>query len=242
VKLWTSSGIISAIEEPQQNCLLNIIHLFVLDFNSHKWPGFQHVTSPVKIFRQIADMDIEIGKRPLQSAPWPPSSCLDYGVFEGVPSRSGDSFRHITRPIKIKIAARNIWGNLMKRRSKFLISSSVCLVVILGFGASHCFGEYFKDMRKDAEQGNAQAQFALGRSYYLGEGFPQNLAEAVKWFQKAAEQGDPVAQYHLAWMYAKGEGVPKNLAEAVKWDRKAAEQGDEDAQSVTSGKAGGLKL
>ena len=38
-----------------------------------------------------------------------------------------------------------------------------------------------------AEQGNAQAQFLLGRMYATGEGWPQDNQEAVKWWRLAAE-------------------------------------------------------
>jgi len=81
-----------------------------------------------------------------------------------------------------------------------------------------------------AEQGDAAAQNNLGDMYYIGEGVPENDAEAVKWFRKAAEQGLAEAQVNLGIMYANGEGVPGNDAEVVKWYRKAAEQGHAKAQ------------
>ena len=97
------------------------------------------------------------------------------------------------------------------------------------------------ETRKAAEQGDAEAQFNLGRMYKNGdegvpnegvpnEGVPKNDVEAVKWFRKAAEQGDTKGQYLLGWMYANGEGVPKNDEEAVSWYRKAADQRDASAQ------------
>jgi len=60
----------------------------------------------------------------------------------------------------------------------------------------------------------------------MGEGVPENGAEAVKWYRKAAEQGNAPSQLQLGHMYLEGWGVPKNGAEAEKWFRKAAEQGD----------------
>ena len=45
-----------------------------------------------------------------------------------------------------------------------------------------------------AEQGNADAQQALGLIYAKGDGVTQDNAEAVKWFRKAAEQGNGSAQ------------------------------------------------
>lgn len=74
-----------------------------------------------------------------------------------------------------------------------------------------------------AEQGDAQAQFQLGRKYSNGEGVPQNDEEAVKWYRKAAEQESAAAQNNLGVAYERGQGVRQDDEEAVKWYRKAAE-------------------
>ena len=50
------------------------------------------------------------------------------------------------------------------------------------------------DIRKAAEQGNADAQFNLGLMYFEGEEVSQDDAEAVEWWRKAAEQGLAAAQ------------------------------------------------
>ena len=88
------------------------------------------------------------------------------------------------------------------------------------------------ELRRDAEQGDATAQFNLGGMYALGEGVPKNAAEAVKWLRLAAEQGNAQAQYNLGWMYALGEGVPKNDVDAYFWCNLAAAQGDENAKEI----------
>jgi len=71
-------------------------------------------------------------------------------------------------------------------------------------------------LRLAAEQGDADAQLALGVLYVYGEGVPQDDAEAVKWYRLAAEQGNGPAQYNLGVMYYDGEGVPQDYAEAIK--------------------------
>ena len=85
---------------------------------------------------------------------------------------------------------------------------------------------------KEAEAGQAWAQYEVGVSYAKGKGVSKDMAEAVKWFRKAAEQGDEAAQCKLGLCYANGEGVSKDFAEAVKWYRKAAEQGYAMAQCL----------
>ena len=87
------------------------------------------------------------------------------------------------------------------------------------------------ELRTRAEQGDAEAQFKLGRMYGKGEGVPQDGVQAVAWFRKAAEQGHAKAQNGLGAMYDLGQGVPQDWVQAVVWYRKAAEQGEAMAQS-----------
>ena len=83
-----------------------------------------------------------------------------------------------------------------------------------------------------ATQGDAEAQFSIGRMYATGEGVlkGKDEAQAVRWYRRAADQDYAAAQYHLGVMYAAGRGVLKDEAEAVKWYRLAAEQGHALAQ------------
>jgi len=81
-----------------------------------------------------------------------------------------------------------------------------------------------------ADQGNAEAQYALGFMYDRGQGVPQNHAEAAKWWRLAADQGNTFAQYNLGALYDDGKGVPQNKAEALKWYHLAAERGNDRAQ------------
>lgn len=52
---------------------------------------------------------------------------------------------------------------------------------------------------KAAEQGNPEAQVALGYYYEFGIGLAQDSNKAIFWYTKAAEQGDKYAQYRLKW-------------------------------------------
>jgi uncharacterized protein len=79
--------------------------------------------------------------------------------------------------------------------------------------------EEIEQLKKDAEQGDALAQYNLGRMYETGEGVPKDYKEAAKWCCKSAEQGNADAQYTLGWMFENGEGVPEDRKESVKWYR-----------------------
>ena len=89
-----------------------------------------------------------------------------------------------------------------------------------------------EQIRKAAEQGDAEAQTILGACYLNGAGVPENKTEAIKWLRMAAEQGNALAQGALGVCYFRGDGVPENKTEAIKWFRMAAEQGNEEAAAL----------
>ena len=92
-------------------------------------------------------------------------------------------------------------------------------------------GQSFEQIKTKAEDGDARAQFNLGRMYAEGRGVTKDEEEAFKWVRRAAEQGHTAAQNRLGIMYTQGRGVAKDEVEAVKWIRKAAEQGGPGAQT-----------
>jgi uncharacterized protein len=77
---------------------------------------------------------------------------------------------------------------------------------------------------------NAYCEEFIGGYYDLGQGVPQDYAEAMKWYRKAAAQGEAGAQYSIGMMYDYGNGVPVDYAEAGRWYLKAADQGYSRAQ------------
>lgn len=84
----------------------------------------------------------------------------------------------------------------------------------------------YSDNIRKAEQGDAEAQFEVGKAYSLGEGVEKNLAQAVVWYKKSAGKGNGKAQNNLGVAYEFGEGVEKDLSEAMKWLKKSAEGGN----------------
>ena len=121
---------------------------------------------------------------------------------------------------------------------KTLLNTTLLFLLVIGFSGVVSGQDTlvdFEETKRLAERGFAASQTLLGVMYYLGEGVPENKAEAARWYRLAAEQGDVNAQYELGTMYLNGEGVPENDAEAVKGYRLAAEQGDASAQSNLRG-------
>ena len=71
---------------------------------------------------------------------------------------------------------------------------TICFRCILTIGAmmlliAPASAQNILELVSQAEQGDAQAQYHLGRYYYSGQGVTQSYDRAVAWWQKAAMQG-----------------------------------------------------
>ena len=85
----------------------------------------------------------------------------------------------------------------------------------------------FKELTPLVEKGNADAQFILGKMYWMGQGVLKDPDQAMKLFKASAMQGNADAQFFLGSIYL----LPHtDIAEGVKWLRLSAEQGNQDAQ------------
>lgn len=92
-----------------------------------------------------------------------------------------------------------------------------------------------EDLKRKAEDGDAQVQHELGLRHYHGNaGAPRNYKEAETYFRMAANSGDARAQYWLARMYDERKVSDKNEGycrqKAYAWYRQAAEKGNACAQ------------
>lgn len=117
--------------------------------------------------------------------------------------------------------------------------------------------EKLAQLLKEAEAGNAAAQYILGMAYKTGQVFSLEMNEldqplaqyaakfgipdkeslglvdaskSLAWYQEAAAQGHGDALFMLGMISANCDGVPRDAGKAVEWFRKAAEQGHSDAQ------------
>ncbi|MGB7745817.1 MAG: tetratricopeptide repeat protein, partial [Verrucomicrobiia bacterium] len=78
-----------------------------------------------------------------------------------------------------------------------------------------------------AQEGHAEAQYNLGRSYQNGFGVKPNNTEAAYWYRRAAKQGHSEAQNSLGMLL---EADQRDYASAAQWFAMAARQGNADAQ------------
>lgn len=93
------------------------------------------------------------------------------------------------------------------------------------------YRDAFVLLRPQAERGQAQAQYLVGRMFEDGYGTDRDQVAAAKWYRLSAEQGNALAQHALAVFYAVGWGVPPDLGESLTWLRRSAMQGYYYAQS-----------
>ncbi|RFA31503.1 hypothetical protein CAI21_02180 [Alkalilimnicola ehrlichii] len=63
-------------------------------------------------------------------------------------------------------------------------------------------------MRAEAQEGNPDAQYALGYMYFNGQGVEPDLDEAMEWIRRAAEQGHRPALEALTQLAAIGARKP----------------------------------
>lgn len=84
----------------------------------------------------------------------------------------------------------------------------------------------FGELQREANAGDRNAQFELGKLYGNGNGVPVDQEESAKWYLKAASNGHPEACGRLGYRYAEGIGVKKDLSKAIHWTKRGADEGD----------------
>jgi TPR repeat protein len=88
-----------------------------------------------------------------------------------------------------------------------------------------------KEVRKAADQGDAIAEYYMGKVYETAEGVGQDYVQAETWFARSAAQGFAPGERALGQLYYMGRGVAANYVVAAEWFTKAAEQDDVDAEA-----------
>ena len=81
-----------------------------------------------------------------------------------------------------------------------------------------------------ANKGLADAQYQLGKMYYLGESGSKDYSSASMWFKRAARQRHAKAEYGLATCYMNGDGLPVNYDQALMYMKASALRGYVPAQ------------
>jgi TPR repeat protein len=77
------------------------------------------------------------------------------------------------------------------------------------------FGEAVRVLGPLAQQGNPEAQYAIGTMYANGDGLPQDVARAERLFRAAAAQGHEKAREQIEFLRAMRPSAPVQTASAV---------------------------
>ena len=107
-------------------------------------------------------------------------------------------------------------------------------LVLLMFGATvssapETAAAAFDRWLAQAELGDAEAQFQVGKAYEHGRGRKRHYVLASSFYTKAADQGHPEASYRLARLYRDGLGVSQRPDRAMQWFTKADRAGHLEA-------------
>lgn len=114
---------------------------------------------------------------------------------------------------------------------KKLAMAMLCLQMTTGVMANDITPEqHFVQVKKKAEQGDAEAQLDLAFLYSFGRGVKKNDVEARKWLEKSVAQNEPYAVFSKGLMYRDGLlGVKQDYAQAKIWFEKAIQLNDTSA-------------
>lgn len=74
----------------------------------------------------------------------------------------------------------------------------------------------------EAEAGNYEAMYEIGRMYLWGTGVTQDSEIALKWLLRSAEAGNPEAIEYLGWVYQTGTYIEKDIEKATEWYKRTA--------------------
>lgn len=80
-------------------------------------------------------------------------------------------------------------------------------------------------LRKQAQAGDPDAQYAIGCRYFEGEGVRKDYVEALRWYRLAAARNHNSGLCDVGYCYRNGLGVEQDFAKAVPFYRQAADQG-----------------
>ncbi len=95
---------------------------------------------------------------------------------------------------------------------KSVLSLVLCLIAsnTFAFQGDWVLTERFNKQLLLAEQGDAIAQYDVGRMYQRGRGISQDINEALRWLRRSAQQGNVSAQTSLGVLYFEGKQIKPN--------------------------------
>lgn len=154
--------------------------------------------------------DVSVAVRAVQQA------CAGQKVYFEALSENGESKPQPTQPSELEITPQKQTAGRKKSPVKNLKIDIKTVDT--------------EDLKKRADQGDAEAQYELGVRYDSGSLVRKNLKEGFRYFLLAAEQGYSMAQLSVGKAYDKGRGIEKNFGLSLFFLKQAADTGIAEAQ------------
>ena len=112
-----------------------------------------------------------------------------------------------------------------------LVANIIVFVIVWlaipAYAGAETIDESLRTLMKQAESGDAKANYDLGYVYEKGvAGIEKDMSEAIRLYTLSAEAGYAPAQNYLGFCYYRGDGVDRDAEKALFWIQKAADQGD----------------
>ncbi len=118
----------------------------------------------------------------------------------------------------------------MRMKKSYPTILFVLSLVLLAACSARVDSTLVRQIRHQAESGDADSQYKLGLRYTNGYGVDQHYGTGAEWFARAADQDHAAAQYMLGIAYYTGRGVGQDHHVGVEWFQRAADQGHARAQ------------
>ncbi|WP_394175416.1 tetratricopeptide repeat protein [Thalassotalea litorea] len=121
----------------------------------------------------------------------------------------------------------------------FYLSLLLCFTVLSGQALATNIGPcmtepckiYFKEYKKYAKKGYADAHSGLGEMYYHGFGTEPDTNSAIRSFKRGAKYGSQTAAYKLGYIYLTDSSI-KDLDNAVKYLKMAARDNHRESMYI----------
>lgn len=114
---------------------------------------------------------------------------------------------------------------------KQLVLLVLFMIFFVGSGSVCLADSLIEKIQEQALQGDARAQYKLGREYYRGKRINVSYPKAYEWLNKAAENGSTSALRFLADQYIQGgDLLVQDVPEGVRLLKLAAQQGSLESQ------------
>ena len=148
----------------------------------------------------------------------------------------GDSIKKATNQLGTPVLEYPLNGQMIHKYEECTLISSNEVIVsveyhvpidILEEKAANEGPPTIDEIKEQAMQNDAAAQYLLAYCFQFGKLVEQDYGKAVNWYTLSAKQGHMPAQHNLGYLYLNGTGVEQDYEQAYVWALLAAQNGND---------------